>query len=63
MARTKSTSLHLLKKLDGFFNPESAKEVEIRFVMDRDAIDESLPNVHWVWLDLGVPDGSSNVQS
>ena len=33
------------------------KKVEVRFVMSGNEIDDSLPNVHWVWLDLGVLDG------
>jgi len=40
---------------------EANNKVEIRFTMNKDEIEESLPNVHWVWLDLGVLDGNSNV--
>jgi hypothetical protein len=42
---------------------EPEQTMEIRFTMSKNEIDESLPNVHWVWLDLGVPDGSDNIQA
>ena len=38
------------------------KKVEVRFVMSGDEINLSLPNIHWVWLDLGMRDGC-NVQT
>ena len=40
---------------------EPEQKMEIRFVLNEHEIDRSLPNIHWVWLDLGVPDGSSNI--
>ena len=36
---------------------ETTSKVEVRFTMSKNEIDESLPNIHWVLLDLGVPDG------
>ena len=44
-----------IRKVKEELEPE--QKMEIRFVMSRDKIDESLPNIHWVWLDLGMRDG------
>jgi hypothetical protein len=52
--------LNKIQELESEVNPE--QKMEIRFTMNKDSIDESLSNVHWVLLDLGVPDGH-NIQT